>query len=344
MRSTDLATGAIRVLGTQSASEPRVTDPTKIGPANPHGIRSLTISPDGGTVVAANEDGALAVWDARTGAHRTDWLGHTTRARKVVFAADGRTAFSVGDTTVREWDVATGRETARATLSGTGWDVGLFDGDRMVAAVTDGRELSRWRASDLTSAGKPQVGSLRDALVVENQLLVASPSSLHLVDGDGREHAEVSQNSPHFATATARWVLVASADLELVLFDPSLTPVRRWQPGHSITLARFRPDGAVLATVDDDNKIELWDPRTGSLLVESPRIPTLVTQLAWSPDGRSLAIAGYAGTVWVWDLSPMDPAGLRAFVDCVSPWQRTADDVALVARPFDPTSCALLQR
>ena len=63
--------------------------------------------------------------------------------------------------------------------------------------------------------------------------------------------------------------------------------------------ATFTRDGKRLATVDDAGAIRSWDPSTGRLVAELPgAVAGEVHALAFSPDGRLLAAAGSAATVW----------------------------------------------
>jgi len=100
--------------------------------------------------------------------------------------------------------------------------------------------------------------------------------------------------------------LIASVSGPTVwLRDPGTGRVVRALRGH-VTNAYFLvfdPDGSMLASASRDGKgiIELWDPRTGSL------IRTLdpgddAWAMAFSPNGRWLASGGAIGPVQLWDV------------------------------------------
>ena len=157
-RGTDLATGHAIVLGEVSTREtPALDMSAPPRPPNPHGIRSLQLTADGAIVATPGEDGTIALWDAHTGAPIRKLVGHTGRARRVVFTRDGRTAFSVGDTTLRKWDVATGDELAHVDLGGKGWDVALFGGESAIATENDNNRVMTWHTADLASFGRQPV-------------------------------------------------------------------------------------------------------------------------------------------------------------------------------------------
>jgi WD40 repeat protein len=69
----------------------------------------------------------------------------------------------------------------------------------------------------------------------------------------------------------------------------------------------FSPDGKVLATVDSDGTVRLWDVATRSQISPPITIPASsgagVDGVAFSPDGKVLATAGSDGTVRLWDVA-----------------------------------------
>ena len=138
-----------------------------------------------------------------------------------------------------------------------------------------------------------------------------------------------------------RWLVIGGKVGDTTLYTwPALAPVRTWRADDGLTAIGFRPDGAIVATLGL-RTVRLWDPATGRLLDEIDA-GFLLTQLAWSPDGRRLAVAGASGTVLTFELAPPEPAALASVAACASSWQLV--DAVLVARPFEPSRCAVLAR
>ena len=346
-RGVNLATGRAIVLGSPGHREPPIVDVAAQQPPSPHGLRSLTLAPDGRSLVTAAEDGAIGHWDATTGAAIATWRGHTGRVRKVVFAPDGRTAYSIGDSTLRRWDVAAGSETGRAELGEPGWDVALLGGGAVIATLGDrDQRVMLWNAATLEPAAAPAVpiDLMRALVVVGDRLVVSGAEQLVVLDAAGALTASAVLGKPFTAdvSVSARTIAAGNGLGEVALFTwPDLAPIRRWRLGDRVVVAlRFRPDGAILASAAD-RRVQLWDPATGHLLVETPALPALITQLAWRPDGRQLAVAGASGLYWLWDLAPGD-ASLARFARCVSPWHLV--DSALAVAPFEPATCDALGR
>ncbi len=350
----DIARGTVRRLGTADAfieaPSRTLAELSAHSRPNPHGARSLELSPDGKTIAIALEDGRIELYDA-TGAPTATWRGHTGRVRRLVFSRDGKTAYSVGDTTLRAWDVATGTERAKVSLASTGWDLALIgDGATLVTLGDDTHAVQMWRTADLAPLTHvANVESLLPALVaVGKHVLVADKKSLALLDASGAKIHEVPNTLAFGADATDAGgplrLAVGSSNGKIVIYDgTTLAPLREMQFGSNQVVASvaFRPDGKLLAAISD-RQLALFDPETGRVLAQMPELPVFLAQLAWSRDGRYIAVAGAGGTVWVWDVAPADARSLDGFGACVSPWR--LDDTTLVKKAFDPETCSVLAR
>jgi len=100
---------------------------------------AITVSPDGETVAIAT-DWLVKVFNV-DGKSRIELTGHKGIVSAIGFVNGGRTVVSASwDETVRLWDVATGKETARFLL-GIGKLTALTvspDGTRIAVGGTDG--------------------------------------------------------------------------------------------------------------------------------------------------------------------------------------------------------------
>lgn len=82
-----------------------------------------------------------------------------------------------------------------------------------------------------------------------------------------------------------------------------LGTLRLWS-GQSTSALAFTPDGTLLATVDHDDAIRLWNPATGTLVHRFPLPNSRAAALAFSPDGKLLAGSnGYGHVAFVLEIA-----------------------------------------
>lgn len=82
-----------------------------LSPANHNFPQDMDFSPDGTAVAAVFNDGAVQVWDARSGQTRWEQPGILRPAHGVLFAPDGNTIATTEDNgTLKLWDTQTGVE------------------------------------------------------------------------------------------------------------------------------------------------------------------------------------------------------------------------------------------
>ncbi len=133
--------GTARVWNSQNQKELFAFDgsPTRQGKLQP--VNAIVFSPDGRTV-AFGSGRAVVLRDAITGLKIGDLTGHTNTVVSLAFSADGTILASGSmDTTVRLWELATGKEVAR--LAGYSRSVAISpDSSRLI--TSNAGEVRMW--------------------------------------------------------------------------------------------------------------------------------------------------------------------------------------------------------
>ena len=256
-------------------------------------VHAVTFSSDGKTLATAESSlkegtrNTVGLWDVGTGKLLRRLHKSVGAVASVAFSADGKTLITGdGDSTIRLWDVTTGREAGpapgnpayvsgatmspdRRTLAfigsgdvrlvdlGTGRDIARFSGERgaflSVAFSPDGKTLA-------AGAGRGEI-SLWE---------VATRKPIRRLKGDGRQIA----------------------------------------PAEGCNSVAFSPDGRTLAAGVSDGTIRLWDVATGRQLRRlhlSHRADgsATVEAVSFSPDSKMLVASGRtegeASRVRTWD-------------------------------------------
>jgi WD40 repeat protein/serine/threonine protein kinase len=192
---------------------------------------------------------------------------HEKAAYFVVFSPDGkRLATSGADFKGRVWDAETAQ--LRCTLSGHSADVNWVDFSatgELLATASDDRTVRVWDGAS---------GVQRELLWTHQSRVVGvafNPASHHLAATTGDGIVRVWQLSPR---------------RDIARFDA--------HQGREIEALAYSPDGKILATIGDDDRLRLWDAVDSyRRLTEYEAHSETVT---FSHDGRKVAVGGDSDT------------------------------------------------
>src|SRR5579883_1588110 len=252
---------------------------------------AIALSPDGQTLAAGSTDGAIYLFDLRSGKTVQRLLGPAEEARALAFSPDGKLLASGRhfdfprkqgqDNPIQLWDVATGKELRRL--------IGHKDTVLSVAFSPDGKTLA--------SGAHRYDATLR----LWN---VATGDELFALKGHGGELWSVAFSPDSKTVATG------SMDKTIRLWDPATGKEKRRLTGHTadVMAVAFSPDGKTLASGGFDRTLRLWNSATGKQLKRIEldeagnartfassskfRINRGFAAVAFSPDGKTVAAGG----------------------------------------------------
>ena len=250
-------------------------------------VNILAFSPDGKTLLSGSEDGTIRAWDTTTGRQIYTCPGHMEGIRSIAVSEQTNilTSSDSYPTQVRLWDIKNGHQlsasyfgfTPSETISPNATTIALDD-------ISD-RNLRLWDIQNrryriyLKGHGYTSESILHTEIAFskDEEMLATSPSrgrigEIHLWDIGSQSNSIFSR----------------------YLFNAKTIRPKHTLKGHR-GVARslvFSPDGKILASGGDGDKINLWDLETLNIHQKITVYRNYTRSIAFSTDGKILASRG----------------------------------------------------
>jgi WD40 repeat protein len=253
---------------------------------------AVTFDPSGRLVASGNSDGTVQVWNALSHKALYTLRGHRGAVTGVAFRRDGAMlASSSLDGTVALWDV---REHLDYMV--VPWPALVQLGERTGTAIalrfsSDGKRVLMADAQRGARAFDVESGAEQPA---EKATAGSRGNTYGVLRGKVQSHVAFSRDGKTL-------YLTLGDEIQAVDLDRPRVLRTSQEPGKAFMLT-LSPDEGLLASLDRDNMVHLWNPGTLAPL-GSPMGPvTKPSCLAFAPDNRFLGIASSDGSVDVWDI------------------------------------------
>jgi WD40 repeat protein len=283
------------------------------------GLWSIAFHPDGSMgAFGTGGLGEVHVFDTASGQVKTIFRGHTAPVFALAFSHDGRTlASSSEDGTVKRWDIAMPAEPQRLQARALSTSLAFTpDGQSLLFEETGGARLVH------LDTGKSQ--RFAEGLAVSSVRLSADGKAVIMAGSQvwsfgvvtvwdmlsGKSHRSIRAGSflhPSISLAVSpdgrTLATAANNSEEIKLWDLATGKEAAVLPGQWDALATalaFDPAGRLLAVGGLDGSVTLWNAASGKRYVHLPRsggsvdpfqlVPLRVNAVAFSPDGKTLAV------------------------------------------------------
>lgn len=307
-------------------------------PMHRDALLGVAFSPNGRWLASASFDGTIILSDPETGVAKRTLLGHTAGVFAVAFTKDNKTLVSASiDGTIRLWPVEANDkpEVVDTGLGPTVWlSMALSPDNKWIAAGNDAGTIRLWKFGDWKNPA--DITDLEKKIALRT--LAFSPDGEILAAG-GVNHKDEAADAFLFRTDTrkldSQWPTEGRGVLSIRFSRDGKKLATGTGPGHPRGMARvwdlekkkilfdvqqFRDfthalelnaDATRLIICNGDNGLVVFDVATQKMVASmTGMFGNVMRSVAYSPDGKSIAVGTQDGGLQIWDAELKQQRGL----------------------------------
>lgn len=262
-------------------------------------VLAVAWSPDGTRLASCGLDRTVKVWDVATGKELLTYHGHSDTVHRVVWSPDSSLLASASsDHTVQVWQADTGQliltyHGHTESVNALTWS---HDGQAIASGGADS-VVHVWNA--LT--GQEMYTYHRHSAPITR--LIWLPNSQRIASASEEYWKEESDNTLIRDNTTMLQIWDAYTGNNTVICDTEYHH-------HAINALTNSPDGAYVAGMGYSHAISVYDIKSGKEVAHvqnfrdrSQKSLGRIYDIAWSPDGKYIAVASQMGEAHIWTTS-----------------------------------------
>jgi len=279
-------------------------------------ITSIEFSRDCGSVVTGSEDGSARMWEISSKRETSRVDSQAEPASALAVSGDGSSLLVGGGSSVRFWDLVSGRQLQRQLFMNPHVTAVAFcavDGRYSLAHLSAGEAISWESRSNVELYSTPGTSSACDNV---SGLIIGQADGSAITTSLVDLQAKQFFNNPLERTAQRHAGgidLVAIAPSRRFFFTRSNQGAPRiWDYGSrnvvaelkdsspSVRVVAFSPEGDRLVTGDVNGAVQVWDTKSGQQLKQFSGHKVPVTSFAFTADGLHVLSGDIDGRAYLW--------------------------------------------